>query len=226
MLATLAVFKKSKNVVESMASLLKKISVISLITILKMLLGSSVFAEELKKKKSAFNSVAENSQSCPGKNFFSAACRRFNRIAKAGQWNLYLTGYTWHDPRTYSAEKTKSFNEWGLGGGFGKSYTDENGHQDLLYAFVFLESHYKWQPIVGYARQWYKTIAGPVAIGGGYTIGLTMRPDIFKGIPFPVPLPIASIKIGSASIMGVFIPRLNGKANNGNVAFLWTRFEF
>lgn len=150
---------------------------------------------------------------------------RLGRIFHEGSYDIYLTGYAWHDPSTYSHEKRAELNQLAWGFGLGKRFVDPQGHRDLLYAFAFLESHKKVQPIVGYARQWILPVAGPLSVGAGYTVGVTSRSDIFGGVPFPIALPVASLKWSRFSMMGTFIPRINGKANNGNVVFIWGRFE-
>ena len=60
----------------------------------------------------------------------------------------------------------------------------------------------------------------------GYTAFIMTRPDIFNGVPFPAVLPIASVKLGPAEIMGTFIPKLNGGVNHGNVAYFFGRIQF
>jgi palmitoyl transferase len=76
---------------------------------------------------------------------------RLKQIWQEGDIELYLTGYAWHNRYTYSADRIKTYNENAWGGGLGKSFLDEKGNRHDLYAFAFLESHKKVEPIAGYA---------------------------------------------------------------------------
>ena len=44
--------------------------------------------------------------------------------------------------------------------------------------------------------------------------------------PKSTDFPIASLRFGKLSIYGTFIPKVNNKLNNGNVAFFFGRYEF
>lgn len=133
---------------------------------------------------------------------------RFRRVFHEGSYDVYLTGYIWHDPRTYSEEKRAELNQLAWGFGLGKRFADVQGRQDLVYAFAFFESHQKIQPILGFARQWIWPVDGPLSVGAGYTVGITSRPDIFNSVPFPIALPVVSLKWSRLSMMGTFIPRI------------------
>ncbi len=144
-----------------------------------------------------------------------------------GQPDLFLTGYTWHDPHTYTAAKLATLNShaWGFGGG--KHLVDADGNDQMLYAMVFSDSHRNAQPVVGYAKQWdWRPDGGPLVLGAGYTAGITSRADIFHNIPFPILLPLASVGVGDVRIYGTFLPRVSNKLNNGNVAFFFARIAF
>src|SRR5579871_5043724 len=73
-----------------------------------------------------------------GSQFIQSACAQIAKPYEDGSWDLYVTGYTWHTGATF---RGKHLNAEAYGGGLGKHWTDENGHQDLLYAFAFLDSH-------------------------------------------------------------------------------------
>ncbi|SIT40534.1 Phospholipid:lipid A palmitoyltransferase [Paraburkholderia piptadeniae] len=157
--------------------------------------------------------------------WLAGACRRIERVAQQGTWDLYVTGYGWHI-NGYSEEERKSLNAQSWGGGAGKHFTDENGNEDILFAFVFLDSHENAEPIGGWARQWYtKPVAGGLSLGGGYFAGFTAREDVANYLPVPLVLPVGSIRYRKASVMGTFIPRIPG-VTKGDVAFFWSRYEF
>ena len=143
-----------------------------------------------------------------------------------GQDDLYFSGYTWHDPRTYTAAKRATLNSHAWGIGWGRHSFNADGNEDMVYAMIFSDSHRNAEPVVGYAHQWMFNNDAPVGFGLGYTLALTSRADIFKNIPFPIVLPIASIRFGNLSIYGTFIPKVNNKLNNGNVAFFFGRYTF
>ena len=146
--------------------------------------------------------------------------------ARTGQNDLYLDGYTWHDPGTYTAAKRATLNPRAWGIGWGRHHMDAAGNEDMVYAMIFSDSHWNAEPIVGYAHQWMWGNDDPVGFGLGYTIAVTSRADIFNNIPFPLALPLASLRLGRFSLYGTFIPRVNNKFNNGNVAFFFGRYEF
>jgi palmitoyl transferase len=145
---------------------------------------------------------------------------------QTGQDDLYFSGYTWHDPGTYTEAKRAVLNKHAWGIGWGRHHINADGNEDMVYAMIFSDSHWNAEPVVGYAHQWMYFNDSPVGFGLGYTLAVTSRADIFKNIPFPIALPIASIRFGKLSIYGTFIPKVNNKLNNGNVAFFFGRYEF
>ncbi|MGG1944461.1 antimicrobial peptide resistance and lipid A acylation PagP [Trinickia sp. NRRL B-1857] len=157
--------------------------------------------------------------------FYAAHCRRVVRVVGEGSWDLYLTGYGWHIDG-YTSSYRASLNARSWGGGAGKHWTDARGDEDIVFAFVFLDSHDHLEPIGGYARQWYtRPVLGGLSLGGGYFIGVTARDDVLHYAPLPLALPIASIRYRKLSAMGTLIPRLGG-LNKGDVAFFWMRYAF
>jgi palmitoyl transferase len=145
---------------------------------------------------------------------------------QTGQDDLYFSGYTWHDPGTYTEAKRATLNKHAWGIGWGRHHINADGNEDMVYAMIFSDSHWNAEPVVGYAHQWMYFNDSPVGFGLGYTLAVTSRADIFNNIPFPIALPIASLRFGKLSIYGTFIPKVNNKLNNGNVAFFFGRYEF
>jgi hypothetical protein len=141
--------------------------------------------------------------------WMSSACQRVMRVAHDG-----------------FDDRRKELNPWSYGGGAGKHWTDADGNEDILFAFAFSDSHHNFEPIGGFARQWYtKSVLGGLQAGGGYFIGVTARSDTAHYAPLPLALPIASVRYRKASVMGTIIPRIPG-LNDGDVAFFWGRYEF
>ncbi|WP_035060287.1 hypothetical protein [Andreprevotia chitinilytica] len=154
-----------------------------------------------------------------------SGCERIAKTFADGKRDLYLSGYAWHDPGTYTEQKRSELNNkaWGLG--YGKQLTDADGNEDFVYGLAFSDSHKDMQINIGYGRLWYWDIAGPVKLGGGYTIGLTHRHDILSGVPFPVAFPLVTVKVDRFSLLGTFLPKLGGGLNHGNVGYLFGRIE-
>ncbi len=148
----------------------------------------------------------------------AATCQHVVRPYQKGSWDVYLTGYAWHAGATFSGKK---LNAQSYGGGFGKHWTDENGHEDLLYTFVFLDSYKHVQPIAGYARIWFTKPIGQMSVGGGLSIGLTGRADMLRYIPLPFILPVGTVRFNKFSLMGSMIPR-----KRGAVGLIWARYQF
>lgn len=144
-------------------------------------------------------------------------CLRWNQIFYEGQTELYVPFYAWHNRFTYPAFKLNRYNELALGGGLGKSFYDEDGDWHGLYAMAFQDSHSRIEPVAGYAflKMWSLNTA--LRVGGGYTVLVTGRADIFGGIPFPGILPWVSINYQRFAIGGTYIP---GSSGAGNVLFL------
>lgn len=145
------------------------------------------------------------------------------------EWNksdtkdLYIPLHTWHNRKFYNEEKISTYNESPYGIGFGKSYRDENSNWHGYYAMMFLDSHSKVEPIAGYA--FIKNLVGNkngFNAGLGYTAFLTARED-YSYIPLPGILPVASIGYKKLTINATYIP---GSTGNGNVAFIWSQYNF
>jgi len=166
---------------------------------------------------------AQASNEQPG--WYERAKRKMTKILDEGDMSLNLSGIAHHGRGTYTAERIAELNEnaWGLG--FTKAIRDEKDNEELAYAMVISDSHYKPQPMAGYAYQWMKPIAGNIEIGGGYTYSLISRTDYFKGVPFPIALPVASIGTKNTKLMAAYVPRLSKNKGNGDVLLLFVRID-
>jgi|GEM_PF-1572062 len=155
-----------------------------------------------------------------------AQCAGLKDAWHDGSPTLYLSGYTWHDPGTYSKEKLEEFNDRAWGGGFGWSKDAANGDNYGWYALVFRDSHYKYTKAIGWSYVTYWPPTNDVALGVGYTAFFASRPDIANNWPFPAALPLAAIKIHRVELLGTFIPKLNAGINHGDVAYFFGRYRF
>jgi palmitoyl transferase len=159
--------------------------------------------------------------------WFDVQCRGFRDAWYDGKPTVLLTGYTWHDRNTYTDEKIDEFNEQAWGGGFGwGGYEPTKGDHFGWYAMIFRDSHSQYTKLAGYAWVTYWPERSDVAVGLGYTVFLMSRPDIANNFPFPAILPLASVKLGRAEVLGTFIPKLDAGVNHGNVGFLFARYQF
>jgi palmitoyl transferase len=153
-------------------------------------------------------------------------CRRLADTYQKGNDELLLSGYAYHLRSTYTEEKLHELNERAWGGGWGKVVEDADGDTHSVYLMGFYESHRKVEWNLGYAYQTYWGRRDGLQAGLGYTVLLVQRPDIASGVPIPALLPLASLRYGQASLMGTFIPTLNGGINNGSVAYFFGRYDF
>ena len=171
------------------------------------------------------NAFAEASQDyCPNTNsFLKPICQRLHQVIYEGKGELYISGYAWHNRYVYSPEKIRNYNENAWGGGLGKGFFDEKGNWHGLFTYAFLDSHKNVEPVAGYAYLKVATISNNWKAGVGYTILITARPDLNKGIPFPGALPWASIFYKKVTLAATYIPGFN---HNGNVLYLLGKYTF
>ncbi len=155
--------------------------------------------------------------------FFKPVCQRLHQVIYEGNGELYLSGYAWHNRYVYTPEKIRSYNEKAWGGGLGKGFFDEKGNWHGLFTYAFLDSHKNVEPVAGYAYLKVATLHKDLKAGIGYTVLITVRPDLNKGIPFPGALPWASIFYKKVTLAATYIPGFN---HNGNVLYLLGKYTF
>ncbi len=150
-----------------------------------------------------------------------------SNIYNNGTPDVFIDGYTWHDPGTYTAAKRAELNSHAWGLGWGKHIEDTDGNDQMVYAMVFSDSHWDAEPVVGYAKQWlWRPFDGGFKLGAGYTAAITSRTDILNNFPIPIALPVISMGYRDLTLYSVLIPRFNGSPNNGNVAFFFLRYAY
>lgn len=152
----------------------------------------------------------------------------FKNIAKEGRWDLYLSGFAYHDRSTYTDSHIRKMNEKAWGGGIGKTIRNERGNNESLYFMVIRDSIRRPQWMTGYAYEWIHPIgaSGKLEAGAGITALITRRSDWWGGKPIPGILPIASIGTQNAKLMATFLPRFAAPKGKGNVVLLFARIEF
>ena len=152
--------------------------------------------------------------------------RMWDPLANAynnGDWEFYLPLETYHLRSMYTAEKIAHFQEKPLGFGVGRGVYDEKGNWDGVYGMAFQDSHFKPMYMLGYGWKSIWRPAEDVRLGLGYAAGLMSRTDIFHYVPFPAVLPMASLAYKNFNLEGIFLP---GGKGNGNIFFIWARWEF
>lgn len=149
--------------------------------------------------------------------WFKPACQRIHAIFTQGEPELYLPVYSWHNRFTYSEKKLNTYNENAWGIGLGKGLYDEKGNWHGVYSFAFRDSHKNIQAITGYNYLKMFYLNERFKFGAGYSVFVTVRPDIFHGIPFPGALPWCSLTYKQTTLAATYIP---GGQGAGNVLFL------
>ncbi|MCH8619470.1 hypothetical protein [Undibacterium sp. TS12] len=157
--------------------------------------------------------------------WWDSAKAKTNKILDEGDLSIMIAGHTHHGRGTYTRERIAELNEHTWGMGFSKAIRTKEDNEESLFAMVISDSHYKPQPMAGYAYQWMKPLGDKVEVGGGLTALLISRTDYFSGIPFPAILPVASIGTRSSKLMATYVPRFSRNKGNGDVLFLFARFE-
>ncbi|MFZ6654156.1 hypothetical protein [Undibacterium sp. TJN19] len=157
--------------------------------------------------------------------WWDSAKAKTNKLLDDGNLSINIAGYTHHGRGTYTAERIAELNErtWGLG--FTKTLRDAKDNEESLYAMIISDSHFKPQPMLGYAYEWMKPVGDKVEVGVGATGVLISRTDYFGGFPFPAVLPVASIGTRSSKLIATYVPRFSKNKGNGDVLFLFLRFD-
>ena len=72
------------------------------------------------------------------------------RVWNEGGTDIYLSGYHWHAPYGFTADQRASYNDWALGGGYGRTLTDERTISGMLYGMMVQDSYRKPMYLAGY----------------------------------------------------------------------------
>ena len=144
-------------------------------------------------------------------------------IWHCGDPSVYVPAYAWHNRLTYDQEHIDKYNEnpWGFGVG---KYIWEGDNWHGLYAMGFKDSNDYAETFFGYAfiKNHSLNESETWKVGYGYTLGLTQRHE-YSYIPVPVPLPLGSISYKNLSLQAAYVP---GIKNDGNVLFMWFKWDF
>jgi lipid IVA palmitoyltransferase len=155
--------------------------------------------------------------------WLNAGCRRVVDTYKGGKNELIVSGYSWHTPWTWTAERRAEENEYAWGGGWARTTERENGDTDTVYALVFSDSHKDPEYNLGYAWLTYWRPRDSIQPGLGYTLMLIGRQDIWGGVPFPAILPLFAVRYDRFTLLSTYIPTLNGGVNHGSVLYVFAK---
>jgi palmitoyl transferase len=153
-------------------------------------------------------------------------CRRIADTYERGENGILLSGYSWHLPSTWTPERRTELNANAWGGGLVKTVEDADGDSHSVFVLAFKDSHSHVEWNVGYEHSTYWGPRDGLQPGIGYTAMVVQRPDLAGGVPFPVLLPLGSLRYRDATFFATYIPTLNGGINHGSTIFMFGRVLF
>ena len=153
----------------------------------------------------------------------SPACRRIVDTYENGRTGVLLSGYAWHLPSTWTAERRAELNSNAWGGGLVRTTEDEKGDSRSVFLLAFLDSHENIEWNLGYEHSTYWGPRMALQAGLGYTVMIVQRPDIADGVPFPAILPLASLRYRDGTFFMTYIPSLGGGVNHGSTLYMFGR---
>ena len=156
--------------------------------------------------------------------WLETGCRRVVDTYEQGGNELFLSGYAYHLPSTYTPEKRAELNNDAWGAGWGRSVEDPNGDTHTVYAAAFLDSHKNVQFNLGYYYGTYWGARDGLQPGLGWTIFILQRPDVAGGVPVPAALPLGLLRYGKATLITTYVPSFNGGVNHGSTLLVFGHY--
>ena len=153
---------------------------------------------------------------------FASKRESISEALRAGDWEMYATGYAKHLPYGYQRNVRARLNETTWGGGFGRTINDEDGDRHSVFVMAFSDSHRALQMNVGYGWQRYWNATSNLGLGAGYLAFVFSREDVANYLPVPALLPCVSARYGRLEVIGLFVPRVS-RDIKGDVLFLYLR---
>ena len=148
-------------------------------------------------------------------------CRRLVDTYENGSNELLVSGYSWHLPWAWSADRRRAENAWAWGGGLARTVDRPDGDSESVFFLVFEDSHRQAQFNVGYAWRTYWGEREKIQGGLGFTAMIIERPDIAGGWPVPVLLPLFTVRSQKVEVLTTYIPTLNGGVNHGSILYVF-----
>lgn len=174
-----------------------------------VLSGTAQAGEELAMPENPFRSAMSVEGDAPGK----------------ARWDVYLSGYAWHDRDTYTQKQLNKMNENTWGGGIGRSLRNERGNDESVYLVGIRDSNERPQYMAGYAYQWVFPVVAQYEASIGVTGLLIRRHDWFDGRPFPAVLPVFSVGTRKAQLTATYVPHLSMRKAKGNIVLLMLKMS-
>lgn len=137
------------------------------------------------------------------KGWFGDLWEGSQRNFRDGDAGLMLPFFTFHP--AYKYPNRDDNNNFPYGVGYSRSVIDGKDNERLVYALAFSDSHYDFQPMLGWAWVARWPLFGSIKGGLGYAAFVTARADA-NYWPFPAILPLASIGTDRVAIYGTWIP--------------------
>ena len=157
--------------------------------------------------------------------WLETGCRHVVDTYKDGSNALLVSGYEWHLPYDWTAERRAQENEYAWGGGWSRTRETPSGNTEDVFFLVFEDSHRTAQFNLGYAWRTYWGDRSKVQAGLGYTVAIIQRPDIASGWPIPVVLPLFTVRSQKVEVLTSYIPKLNGGVNHGSVLYIFGKID-
>jgi len=154
-----------------------------------------------------------------------AGCRHVVDTYEDGGDALLVSGYSWHVPWTWTAERRAMENEYAWGAGWAHSLEHPNGDTENVFFLVFDDSHRQAEYNLGYSWSTYWLDRDGIQPGLGFTAMIIQRPDIASGWPIPVVLPLFSLRYQKAEVLSTYIPKLNGGINHGAILYIFGKIN-
>src|SRR6185369_8906880 len=157
--------------------------------------------------------------------WLNTACRHVADTYTNGKTGVLVSGFAWHVPWSWTAEKRATENENAWGGGLARYLEQPSGDTEIVYLLIFSDSHSKPEYNLRYAWNTYWGERSSIQGGLGYTAAIVARTDLANGIPFPVVLPLVSVRYSDLTVYSTFIPSLGG-VNHGSVIYIFGMIGF
>lgn len=154
-----------------------------------------------------------------------AGCRHVVDTYEDGDNALLVSGYSWHTPWTWTAERRAMENSDAWGGGLARSREMPNGDTENVYFLVFDDSHRQAEYNLGYSWSTYWLDRDGIQPGLGFTAMIIKRPDIANGWPVPIVLPLFSLRYQKVEVLSTYIPKLNGGVNHGSILYVFGKID-
>jgi len=138
-------------------------------------------------------------------------------IWNEGTQDIYVSGYFYHTPYGFSHEKRDEYNDNAWGGGYGRTLTEDNLNQRMLYGIIATDSHRKRMYLAGYAWLARWPFIGGLRVGAGYSALLISHSTSTNYWPVPLLAPVASIGTDNAAIYATYF---------NAIGYFFTKFSF